>query len=544
MPGNIFDKILGREEDLDKETEGIDKDIETDKEKQRTNFLILFLIFLLAIVPRLVYMFFLSNPDFPGWYTDVFHHWQIAYLSKEIGFSHGFLRLWDFKGMEFFWGLLHPLVLVGLFYLTGSISIIIPRLLAVIGGSISIVLLFILIKKYFNSQTAWASVIFATFFPITLFSNTVGMQEELGMPFILGSILLWESAPVLAGVFLAFASMVRAEYWLFAAGLVTASFFLKRQRHKSLMVFITYIIVIAIYMKYLANYTGNYIYPIYWNFLANIKGAWSANLPVIGEKLLAKRIAQGIFTFGVIGSFLTLIKRPKHMLFFLFGFGNILFIGFVIGFGDYIKGYITRFWVDRFFNWPYLFTAILIIIGLFYYLPKLSQKLAPVFYVFSWGLVVLGLTVSQFIWKPINFFMQPVADIYNSEKRWSTEIASAYKGGTVLLPEDRPFITYFLVHDFGISGKNMEGQMFDPFFYFPDKENIFNNWGEDRIIILSWLKKDDIRLIALTTKKETYQGLIARESDIFQPIISKDNLYLQLYYVYPERINLSTLEKK
>lgn len=91
----------------------------------KQNPLFLITIFLIAFIPRIIYAFFISDPIVPGWYTDVFHHWQIAFLSKEVGFSHGFLRLWDFKGMEFFWGLLHPLILVILFYITGSISILV-----------------------------------------------------------------------------------------------------------------------------------------------------------------------------------------------------------------------------------------------------------------------------------------------------------------------------------------------------------------------------------------------------------------------------------
>src|SRR3989344_6083818 len=117
MLGKIVDRFLGSQDELDKETQGQDKESEKDKRvrgavvKGNRNFLELGLVFILALVPRLLYIYVFSNPNFPGWYTDVFHHWQIAYLSKEVGFHESFLRLWDFKGMEFFWGLLHPLIL-------------------------------------------------------------------------------------------------------------------------------------------------------------------------------------------------------------------------------------------------------------------------------------------------------------------------------------------------------------------------------------------------------------------------------------------------
>lgn len=517
----FIDRILKEEEEEFKE--------EKKEEEKKLSWALLVAplgVFLLALLPRLVYIFYIGNPDFPGWYTDTFHHWQIAYLSKEIGFKQSFLRLWDFKGMEFFWGLLHPLVLVILFSLTGSISILIPRLLSTMMGSISIVFLFLLVRRYFNRQTAWAVAIFASLFPITLFSNTVGMQEELGMMLILAGLLLWPSSPAAVGVLLVLASMVRAEYWLFCFGLAMATIFLRRNFEEVVIFIITYGLLILVYMKYLANYTGNYIYPIYWNFLASVKGEWFLDLPVVGEKLLAKRISQGIFGFGVLGALLTLVKKPKQALLFLFGFGNILFIGFMVGFGSYVKGYIPRFWVDRLYNWPYLFSAILVIIFLFYLIPKylpLFGKLK-----LDWLLLAIGIVASQYLWRPINFFMRPVRAIYNQEKAWAGEIAKAYTSGRILLPEDRPYITYFLAHDFGIEGKNMEGQMFDPFFYFENQENPFSNWDEDREIVIDWLKEREIKLIALTKPKLTYLGLIEREPDLFKKIPAQNLLLYEV----------------
>lgn len=494
------------------------------------------IVFFVALITRLVYIFIFTNPQAPGWYTDVFHHWQIAYLSKEIGFSNGFLRLWDFKGMEYFWGLLHPLVLAIIFTITGSTNVVILRLLSTIGGSISIALLFLLIKRHFNFQAALATAVFAVFFPISLFSNTSGMQEELAVPLILTGFLLWPKKPIVIGILFALASMVRAEYWLFSIGLVLSSFLLfKNYRDKAFFVLLSYLVIIFFYMKYLASWTGgDYIYPIHWNFLANAQGAWAQNLPIIGEKLLAKHISQGIFFFGAIGAILTLIKKPKYSLLFLFGFGNIVFIGFMLGFSEYVRGYFGRFWLDRLYNWPYIFTAILAIILLFYIIPKklpLFDKLK-----LNWLIFFAALAFSQIIWKPINFYMsfQSMENVNNGERQIAREIASVYKGGTVLLPEDRQVIVYFLANDFKINGKNMEGQMYDPFFYFPNKADPFSNWGKDRKIVLNWLKRDDIRLIALTANKGTYEGLIQREPKLFKKLPAD---HVLLYEVQLDKIN-------
>jgi len=523
MAFKLFDRILGGQDELDREKDVADQEndsVDKNWKEIKINWLELLFIFLMAITPRLLYMFVFSNPNIPGFYTDVFHHWQIAFLSKEIGFHQSFLRLWDFKGMEFFWGLLHPMVLVLIMDITGSVSILIPRLLSVFGGSVSIVLVFLIIKRYFNSKAAWAVAIFMCFFPITLFSNTMGMQEELAAPFVFGAIYLWPKKPVVSGIFLALASMVRAEYWLFSFGLVLAAVLLRKNINKVAALAASYFVIILIYMKYLADYTGNYIYPIYWNFLASVKGEWFANLPVIGEKLMAEWISRGIFAFGAIGIILTLIKRPRHALFYFFGFGNILFIGFMVGFGSYVKGYITRFWIDRLYNWPYVFTAILLILAMFFYLPKKFKFVDKL--KINWIILVAGLAVSQLIWKPINFNVKLAIAGYNGEKVVATEISNYYHGGGILLPEDHPFITYFLAHDYKVPGKEMVGEMFDPFYYFKDQSNLFSNWGEDRVTVLNWLKKNDIKLIVLTQDKPSYDGLIQREPQLFNKLPSKN----------------------
>ena len=65
-------------------------------------FLISLFIFLLAFLPRIFFIFFVSDTQNAGvgWYNDSYHHWQIAYLTKEIGLHKEFLRLWDLQGLD------------------------------------------------------------------------------------------------------------------------------------------------------------------------------------------------------------------------------------------------------------------------------------------------------------------------------------------------------------------------------------------------------------------------------------------------------------
>jgi len=184
MLGKFFDKVLHEDENEHQKQVG-----HKEEEKQgwsKTLILVSILVFAIAFSSRMVFLFFFTDPHVVGtdWYGDVYHHWQIALLSKEVGFSHGFLRLWDLKGLEYYWGLMHPLVLILGFIVSGSIDILVPRMVSVIFSSLAISLLFLIITRYFNKKAGFAAAIFASFVPVALFSDTLGMQEPLGLFFL------------------------------------------------------------------------------------------------------------------------------------------------------------------------------------------------------------------------------------------------------------------------------------------------------------------------------------------------------------------------
>ncbi|HUV46566.1 MAG TPA: glycosyltransferase family 39 protein [Candidatus Bathyarchaeia archaeon] len=495
--------------------------VKEDLKKMGTLLLLVFL-FMMALAPRLWFIFRISEPiDIPMWYGDVFHHWQIAYLSKEIGFKQGFLRLWDLKGMEFFWGLIHPLVLVILFTLTGSSNILVPRLLSVVCGSLNIVLLYLILKREFNWQTGLAAAILASFFPITLFSNTVGMQEELGMFFIFLGIFFWPKSPAGTGLLFGLAAMERTEYWLFTCGLVLALILRSKNFDKKIILGLSYLVVNLFYMKYLDFWTGNAIYPIYWNFISSVKGEWFVELPINGAKLVAQQINRVVFFFGLIGGLLTFWKKPKGFLLLLFGFSNLVFIGFMLGFGAYVKGFAPRVWTDRLFNWPYLFSLILILIFLFWVVPNKARFWAKI--KLNWLIFFGILVLSWQLWQPIIYFWNDVGKFnYEAEKEKAGMIAKHYQKGSVLIPEDRPILTYFLTNDFAIKGENIRGQMFDPFFY--AKTEPLDNWGEFRKEFRDWLETQKIELLFISSgeHRALYQQAALKEPDWFELLEEKE----------------------
>lgn len=130
-------------------------------------------VFALALLPRLYFLYFVTDPDIliPSWSNDTWHRWQIAYLSKEIGFSNGFLRLWDFKGLEYYWGVLHPLMLAGLFAITKSVDVMILRWLTLVTGVLNIVFFYLLGKRFWNWQVGLAAALFAALNPIVILND-------------------------------------------------------------------------------------------------------------------------------------------------------------------------------------------------------------------------------------------------------------------------------------------------------------------------------------------------------------------------------------
>jgi len=224
-------------------------------------------IFILALIPRLYFIFYVSDPDNPGagWFGDAYHHWQIAYLTQEVGMSHGFLRLWDLKGMEYFWGLLHPLLTMITFSITGSVTVGIERALTAVFGSISTGILVLLVNRHWNLKAAIAAGLFAALNPVGVFNDGTGMVEPLGIPFLLLGVYFWPSRPLFAGLSLVIALMARGEYWVFSLALVTAMIIFTKKVHidKRIILLLGFVVLLLIYMKYLITYTGNPIYPFY-----------------------------------------------------------------------------------------------------------------------------------------------------------------------------------------------------------------------------------------------------------------------------------------
>lgn len=529
MLEKFFDKILEEtgeieeevEEKVEEKVEKIGKAMEKKRKFTWKQILPPLLLFLLAISLRLTYIF-THDPQNAGlnWYSDVYHHWQIGYLTKTVGLKQGFLRLWDLKGMEYFWGALHPLVLVFLFTITGSVSILVPRLLDVFCGGLSVVLLFLVIKRHFNFQAGLAAALLAAVTPVGIFSDASGMQEPLGIVLLLAGFYFWPRKYFLTGFLWALSGMVRAEFWLLSLGLVVAVIIFEKNFDRKIGLLAGYALLTLFHMKILLDRTGNPIYPIWWNFVGNAMGEWQEDIPPTAPQLLGQKVFWLVFGLSFLGVIATLIKKPKFYLFWLLGFGNWLMLGAFVGFTQYLLSYLHRFWVDRIMLWPYMFLGALICVFLFYLVPRYLPLFAKL--KINWILVLLILAGSQLAWLPINHYLTLTEHWWEKRKFLAAEIGQVHKEGKILLFEDRPPVVYALVHFEGITGEEIISQMFDPFYY--AQEDPFSNWDEFWPEYRDWLKENEISLALFHLGSEDYQKMVKKQPKNFKFLKTRDNV--------------------
>jgi hypothetical protein len=520
----ISKDFVDTEDDLDEEEK------EEILEEKKTSIFLLLFVFLLALIPRIYFIFFVSGTQnaAAGWYGDNYHHWQIAYLSKEIGLKIDPFRLWDLKGMEYFWGILHPYTLVILFTITGSSDILIERLLAVFCGSVSVVLIFLIIRRYFNFQAALTGAVLAALFPVTVFNDALGIEESLGIMFLLAGVYFWPKKPFFVGIFWALAALTRAEYWVFGIGLIFAIGLLERKFEKLLVLAAPYIVITVFYMKILVDKTGNPIYPIWWNYLANAAGQWEFREKLTSYQLQAREVFTFIIIIAAFAILITLWKKPKYYLYLLLGFGNWLFIGLFIGWSAYLKSYEVWFWMIRFFVLPYSFLLTLFTVFVFYSLIKKAKIIETL--KINWLIFLSVLALSQILWLPILNNFKGTKARWESVKVQGELVGKYYQGGKILIPvhEYDPDFTYTLVQFGGVKGKNIVGQMYDPFYYLGE-EKAFDNWGSNREVVLNWLKEENIRTIVVDKERSPYKLLFEKEKKLFRKVADLGT-YRQVIY--------------
>jgi hypothetical protein len=441
-----------------------------------------------AAIPRLVYLFVFTNPENAGHgFTDAYHHWQIAYLTKEIGLSHG-PRLWDLKGWEYFWGALHPLLMDVLFLATGSADIVLARLLSVAFGSFAVVLIFLLCQRYWGTSVAAAAAAFAALAPASIFNDVAGLAEPIAVALVLLGIWFTPRHGFWAGVAWALAAMARVEAWLFGAGLVVAWLWGRPPSRSRWPLVAGWALVMVAYAEFLLVQTGNPVYPLYVIVRSVVFGSETGTGVLAGHDWLGLALLGAILV-SVAGVVWSLWKRPPSYSLLVFGFGYSAYAFAFFRVDD---------WKERRFEFPMDFAAILVAVLLLRVLPERLRSISPL----GWAVAAACILAVQVFWVPIQRSYSATEVGFQDQVRMGRTIGAVYnrpdfRGGGLTVPGDAPTLVYTMVRDGRVPGAHISSEFYDPFYYLPAGYRYGDHREIVGTLIQCWLVSTRTRLILL-----------------------------------------------
>src|ERR1700682_2935973 len=466
-------------------------------------------ILLAALLPRLLYLFFVSDPQNAGdGMTDTYNHWQIGYLTSQIGLSHG-LRLWDLKGMEYFWGLLHPLILVVVFLISGSIDIVVPRLLSLTCGSLSVLLIFQLCRRYWGLRTAVASAAFAALSPISIFNDTQGMGEPLAIMLILAGLWWWPAKGLRAGIFWGLSTMARAEAWAFTLGLILAMFLRRSRGDARLPMILGWVAIMAVYTKILLDRTGNPIYPVYWEFAVEVMGRWLDPTLTSHQHAMQALFVLLALTAGA-GLTVSLWKRPNSYMLLTYGFGSSAFVASLLAFTPFLSSWSGWVWRSRLLTFPADFAVILLAVLLFVLLPRrLGRQSIPAL----WCAAILLPAGAQLDWRPIHSAYSATEPTWQTTMKVGRTLSVLHaepsrREGAINIPADHPSLTYALARFGGVRAEQIVGQLYDPFYDLPSTYRYADHPATASVLLQCWLRGTRSSIFVVPQTRQDYGRVV------------------------------------
>lgn len=482
------------------------------------------------MIPRVVYLFAFSDPENAGvGFTDAYHHWQIAYLTKEIGLSRG-PRLWDMRGFEYWWGLLHPAVMNLVFFATGSTDIVLDRIVSALFGVACVVLIFLICHRYWGMSVAIASAAFASLLPAAVFNDSAGLAEPLSVALVLLGIWLAPARGFWAGVAWGLAAMARTEAWLFTAGLVVAWLIGARRRPSRWWPVTGWAATMLLYAKFLLDQTGNPIYPLYWTYYF-VFSSQGGPLPLQTSFEHAVRpllyVAAALCAGGVAW---TLWKPPRSYLLLVYGFGYAAYSFATYPFVDA--------WKERRFELAFDFGAILVAVLLFEVLPRYVARVRPL----SWAAAAVALAALQVSWLPIQSAYDATAPAWSNDVSLGRAIGAVYnqpqfRGGVVAMPGDEPDLVYTMARFGNVPGDHLTSEFYDPFYYLPGGYTYAGHRDLVGPLLQCWLSKTGTRLLlvppqsAFNHSVADYQAFMGDHPDWFANTNAQLSGGLTLYAV-------------
>jgi hypothetical protein len=366
---------------------------------------------------------------------------------------------------------------------------------------------------------ALAAAAFAAVVPTGVFVDSTGFLEPLGVGLCLLGIWLFPKRGFWAGVSFGLAAMARAEAWIFSFGMLVASYGYRLARAQRAPMILAWAVLIGVYMKILLDRTGNPIYPVWWNFLANAWGKWEYRNGYTSAQLAIRPWLGLLLLVSVVGLALVLWKRPRSYMLLSFGFGYLVFTAGMLGFTAYLKSWEPWFWMERFFVFPYEFAALLAAVGLFWLLPRrFGRRVLPA----AWAVALLALLALQLEWAPILSMYSGTASTWNDAMVAGRQLGAIhaqpeFRNANIAMPPGEADVTYTLAHYGGVDGKYLVSELYDPFYYLPGYAYA-DHRDTAGTLLRCWLTKTDVKLLVIDEAHQDYRLFVKDHPDWFRQV--------------------------
>jgi hypothetical protein len=146
--------------------------------------------------------------------------------------------------------------------------------------------------------------------------------------------------------------------------------------------------------------------------------------------------------------------------------------------------------------------------------------------------VVVVLLAAQAEWAPILTMYNDTSATWAASQNAAAQLMSvynqpAYRGRVLNIPPDKPAMFYAMVEYHGLQGRNVVGQLYDPFYYFTNFSYSARPAVGDALM-QCWLTSTHTRLWAVDPQKEQYREVIADHPEWFTQVGAVDAYGWQL----------------
>lgn len=418
--------------------------------------------------------------------------------------------------MEYYWGILPPLVEAFTLWVANTSSMLPYRLLNAALGSLSTYVIYKIVLKHFRSKASAAiSSAIAAAWPSLLIFSTFGLTETLGIFLLLLALFYYDRREYICGLLLGLASMCRIEYWFLALGLIACYLLFEKSVMRFIPALVGWLTPMLPYLWHLRTQTGNPFYPVYWNFFGTVLGQWEPQYTLTLDTILYRALWLILAGASLVIILLSTKTRPNGYIVYALFLGYLIFQGATAALS--LRGILVnvRYILDRFMMLDYIFLSILLSL-LFVRTDRIKIPRLRISVKLAHGTMLLSLCILAYASFIPLYTGQGEIQYFHDVSDWLTQ---HYERGAILC--NIPMMNYWLIQD-GIDARNIVGTLYIS--------------HENSTAALEWLKNHSVRWFVLTNysfddSRSFYDSLIlSGESLPFRTEYQRDMISILSVY--------------